>query len=206
MQLPPPAPGRDCGDCVACCVDLAIAELDKPDGVRCRNLAAGGGCAIYETRPATCRTWFCGWRLLTSFSDAMRPDRSGVMLVPEIGQTEGYRKGGLMIVPVNGDVAGVGHPELIDFAGRCVAAGVPIYLSYGVGEACRRLLVNPLLEPAARAGDRADFVRRMHQLTDEMVAEVEAQSQARTPAAETRRWESGPIRIDAGARTMGADE
>lgn len=201
MQLPPPAPGRDCGECTACCVDLAIAELNKADGVACQHLVAGacGACGIYETRPNTCRTWFCGWRLLGSLSDAMRPDRSGAMLAPEIGQTDGYRTGGLMIVPLGGDVRGVTAGELVDFIGRCVAAGVPIYLSYGVGANCRRLLVNPLLEPAARAGDRADFVRRMIQLTDEMVAEVDAQARAAAP----RRWESGPIRIGLASRAMG---
>ena len=71
-------PNRDCGGCTVCCKDLAINEPDlkKVRGVLCEHCAKDSGCAIYETRPGICRTWFCGWRLLPQLDDGWRPDKS----------------------------------------------------------------------------------------------------------------------------------
>ena len=59
-------PDRTCGTCNVCCVALTINDkaLQKVQGYRCRNTLPDKGCAIYDTRPDTCRTFFCGWRLL----------------------------------------------------------------------------------------------------------------------------------------------
>ena len=174
MSLPQPLPGRECGECRACCVALGIddPDLKKADDVACPNMSAACGCLIYAARPLACRSWFCGWRLMR-LGDAMRPDRSNLLLVPEMGDGPGYQKGGLKIVPLDGDLSGVTAPELVDLAGKCVAADVPIYLSYGSGEACRRMLVNDLLKPYARAGDRAGFVAALTGTLTRMVEEVE---------------------------------
>ena len=75
-----------CGECGVCCTWLTIDDpvLPKPAGVRCFNLAAGGGCAIYEGRPRACVEFKCVW--LHAVEDGkgppaeMRPDRAGVML------------------------------------------------------------------------------------------------------------------------------
>ena len=104
MSVLTPLPGRECGSCTSCCVELAIdaPDLTKPDGCECPHLIAGAGCGIYADRPALCRNWYCGWRM-GALSEAMRPDRSGVLLIPELGRTEGYRKGGLRLVLTGGD-------------------------------------------------------------------------------------------------------
>ncbi len=77
-------PGRDCGDCVACCEVLRIEDADvgKPAGVMCRH-NTGGGCGIYTTRPGICRTWFCLWRRIDAMPDEVRPDRCGVIFCLE---------------------------------------------------------------------------------------------------------------------------
>lgn len=81
-------PGRDCGDCVACCEVLRIVDpqVGKPAGVMCRH-NTGKGCRIYETRPTVCRRWFCLWRRIDAMPDEARPDRSGVIFCLEGGES-----------------------------------------------------------------------------------------------------------------------
>ena len=76
----PLAEGRACGECVACCVEIAIddPQLSKPAGQPCTHCRAHG-CAIYDVRPDSCRKWFCAWRRLADLPDHLRPDRSGLM-------------------------------------------------------------------------------------------------------------------------------
>lgn len=73
---------RKCGKCDACCVALTIDEpgIAKYAGVRCRHLTDSSGCGIYSTRPNLCRTWRCAWLAVPSFPEALRPDRSGVIM------------------------------------------------------------------------------------------------------------------------------
>jgi hypothetical protein len=80
---PPLVPGRECGGCDICCVHLTIdePELRKPLGERCHNLLPSiNRCAIYESRPQTCRGFFCGWRSLRWVKPGLRPDISGVLI------------------------------------------------------------------------------------------------------------------------------
>jgi hypothetical protein len=70
--------GRECGECIACCKFLEIPELAKPADVLCQN-CTGHSCAIYDSRPAVCRGWYCVWRVEQQLSDEMRPDKCGVM-------------------------------------------------------------------------------------------------------------------------------
>jgi hypothetical protein len=71
---------RACGDCTACCTVLAVRELGKEASRRCEHLGSSGGCGVYETRPASCADYRCGW--LTGFGAgrSTRPDRLGVIL------------------------------------------------------------------------------------------------------------------------------
>ena len=64
-------PGRDCGTCNVCCVALTINDpaLKKVQGYRCPNTLPDKSCAIYESRPRTCRTFYCGWRRLKWIKD-----------------------------------------------------------------------------------------------------------------------------------------
>ncbi len=79
--LGPVLPGRDCGDCTACCTVLTVNTPDfkKPAGTPCVHLCANG-CGIHEVRPKICRTWFCAWRRVASMPDTARPDRSGLLV------------------------------------------------------------------------------------------------------------------------------
>lgn len=73
------APGRECGNCTACCTTLAIVELNKPARRACDHLCRAG-CGIYEARPASCREFHCLWlRGALDGDESLRPDALGVM-------------------------------------------------------------------------------------------------------------------------------
>lgn len=181
MQLPPVLPGRVCGECSVCCVEMEIddPELSKPDYQPCVHLMTGRGCAIQDRKPRTCRTWFCGWRFL-HLSDAVRPDRCGVMLAPEPGAPPGFEKGGLRVVLVDGDRHGLLNDELLDLLARCVTGGVPIFLSYGNGRFAKRALINEPARPAIAASDKPLLVETLYSLLDAMAEAVNAEIAAAT--------------------------
>jgi len=72
-------PGRECDGCMVCCIVPAIDDpaLHKKAGDRCRHCERG--CNIYETRPLSCRVFYCAWRVTTALGAEWRPDRSGVL-------------------------------------------------------------------------------------------------------------------------------
>jgi hypothetical protein len=71
---------RECGTCTMCCKTMSVWEIEKPNGVWCKHVKNHQTCAIYETRPQSCRTFDCLW-LRGIGTEAMRPDRSRVVLV-----------------------------------------------------------------------------------------------------------------------------
>jgi hypothetical protein len=73
-------PGRRCGSCTLCCKVLAITELQKPRGTWCPDCSPGKGCNIYETRPAECRSFMCGWLTDPMLGPEWKPDRSKIVL------------------------------------------------------------------------------------------------------------------------------
>ena len=75
-----PAPGRECGDCSMCCKLPEIAELAKPAGVWCKNVAHGKGCKIYDERPGSCRAFHCWWQLDPQLGPEWKPDKSKFMI------------------------------------------------------------------------------------------------------------------------------
>ena len=117
-------PGRSCGDCTVCCTAMAI---DKPDiqkeaGVTCRHCKAG--CSIYQTRPALCRDYHCGWRQLPILDDGWRPDRSGVFLEFEpVGEQTG-----MSLVLTGNPLKTVRQSWFVDFVAIGVDGGVPLLL------------------------------------------------------------------------------
>ncbi len=74
-----PAPGRQCGQCTACCTVLAVYELNKPMRWACDHLGPGC-CRRYDSRPESCREFHCLWlRGGIGDGESWRPDRCGVM-------------------------------------------------------------------------------------------------------------------------------
>lgn len=71
---------RVCGGCTACCKVMAIKDFKEGFRV-CRHSIKGKGCGIYESRPAPCREFICGW-LGGWGTDQDRPDKIGVVFIP----------------------------------------------------------------------------------------------------------------------------
>jgi hypothetical protein len=80
-------PGRECGTCTLCCKAVGVLEIAKPAGVWCRHCSSGKQCGIYESRFASCRTFYCQWMLEKSLGPEWKPDRAKFVLV----KTEGGR-------------------------------------------------------------------------------------------------------------------
>jgi hypothetical protein len=109
-----------------------------------------------------------------ALGDEMRPDRSGVLLIPELGQTAGYQKGGLRLVLTGGDRGLLRDNALLDFVARCVMGGAPLWLSWGDGAAAKRYLVNDDLRAALGAGDKPAVYLALVGALDRLIANVEA--------------------------------
>jgi len=59
-----------------CCKVPHIEEFNKPAGVWCEHAARGKGCAIYETRPGSCRAFYCSWMQDASLGPEWKPDKA----------------------------------------------------------------------------------------------------------------------------------
>lgn len=88
------APGyaRRCGECTLCCRLVPVREgyslgrvivptFDKPAGQRCQHQRRTG-CAIYASRPNSCRLWSCLWLVGEDTAALSRPDRSHYVIDP----------------------------------------------------------------------------------------------------------------------------
>ncbi len=73
-----------CGTCTLCCKTMKVHELDKPAHLWCAHCDVAKGCAIYETRPESCRIYDCLWlqtqRLSRPMAAELRPDRCRVVI------------------------------------------------------------------------------------------------------------------------------
>ncbi|MDX7949599.1 hypothetical protein P7D22_00200 [Lichenihabitans sp. Uapishka_5] len=86
QALPPTlVPGRSCGTCALCCKVFAIAELDKVPGQWCRHVVQGRGCGIHDTRPQTCRQFFCHWLRNPRLGPEWQPNRAKFLIYTEMG-------------------------------------------------------------------------------------------------------------------------
>ncbi len=154
-------PGRDCGTCTVCCVELTIddPELQKVQGYRCKNLVASGGCGIYATRPGTCRRYECGWRLLKWVRAELRPDRSGVL----IGLQQSDNELGISVnLLTNAALRAEGLAETIAAA---VSAGKPVTLHVqgAPGYTSAKARIDPALAHAVSTLDKPAMLEILRQ-------------------------------------------
>ncbi len=154
-------PGRSCGSCNVCCVALTIDDpaLRKAQGFRCRNAQADNGCAIYANRPETCRTFYCGWRLLRWLPDALRPDQTKVLVQlleePDAAGTMGYSLVFTMLTR-----AGLAADGLAESVAAAIRAEIPTYLTIPgpPGFTSSQGKINEVFEEAVRAKNKAGML------------------------------------------------
>ena len=124
--------GRECGACTVCCTVPTInkPEIQKLSGAACRHCTPQG-CAVYETRPPICRSYYCAWRTVEIFDDSWRPDKSGVMPYVE---TEGISDAfdlstGIGLMLVGNPLKTVRQRWFQDFVTTGIMNSVPLFLS-----------------------------------------------------------------------------
>lgn len=155
-NVPPPVEGRECGNCNVCCVVLTIddPELKKVQGVRCPNALPDNRCGIYETRPRTCRTFLCGWRMLRWVRPGLRPDLAGVLVRPVQRTIDGAVRMTVSVTLLS--EAGVEADGIAETMAAAVAAGLPVFLEVlgrpGYSHATAR--VDELLADCVRQRDK----------------------------------------------------
>jgi hypothetical protein len=149
-------PGRECGACRVCCEDLPIdtEEIQKNSRLLCKNYREGCGCTIYETRPSVCRSYFCGWRLLSQLDENWRPSDVGILVYfQNSGIPEGYAPGsGIEFCLLNPEA--VKEPNLAKTVAHYVNAGTPTFLKLLApqGYKSANVLLNSVLHEVAAAG------------------------------------------------------
>lgn len=160
--------GRTCGSCNVCCVALTIDEpgLQKVQGVRCPNAQRDNSCAIYEARPQTCRAFFCGWRQLKWVKEALRPDRSGVLvrLHYEVSRAQERGRYGVVFTLLNrGALKAEGLAESVAAA---VAADIPTYLHVPgpPGHTSSQARINDVLAEAVQTRNKGAVLNILRQL------------------------------------------
>ncbi len=125
---------RECGECAACCVNLTIndPELQKLPGVKCRHLNKSGGCKIYQTRPKTCRDWYCMWRFIPGLDDSWRPDLKGIVIKRVFENIPtGYENKIALDFEIIGPKKVIHDIEFINVLGGYINQGFPCFISYG---------------------------------------------------------------------------
>lgn len=151
-----PVAGRECGDCSACCDLPSIDALQKPPRILCTH-RLHDGCRIYGERPAPCRDFFCGWRLLPQLDEAWRPDRCQILLelrpdcVPETYADLDYA----FRFTFFGTTERIYWEPFVKLVGGLVHQEFPVYLAVAgkPGFAGTQYFLTDLLKPAVAARD-----------------------------------------------------
>lgn len=160
--------GRSCGGCNVCCVALTIKdpELTKVQGYRCGHARRDNSCAIYATRPQTCRSFQCGWRLLKWVREPLRPDRSGVLVQVHGGKPEPGEAPRLGVVFTLLNKAALKADGLAETVAAAVAAGIPVFLRVPgpPGYTSSQGRINAFLEHAVWTKDKAAVLRILREL------------------------------------------
>ena len=163
-------PGRECGSCNVCCVSLTIDDpaLQKVQGYRCKNARPDSSCAIYPSRPLTCREFNCGWRLLKWVREGLRPDRSGVLVRLHYEVSGGGEQARLGVIFTLWDKRALKAEGLAESVAAAVAADVPVYLQVPgpPGHTSGQARLNETLTHAVQTRDKPavlEILRRARQ-------------------------------------------
>lgn len=152
-------PDRACGACTICCKHLLLdtPEVKKAYGELCPHCVKGSGCQIYETRPTSCRSWYCGWRVMAQLDDSWRPDISKILVAITAEDIPvSYRSPGMRI-DLLGSVQKVLWPPLVNLIGGAIQNRVGVFLSVPgrQGQASGKIFLNGALAAAHASRDLA---------------------------------------------------
>ena len=135
---------RVCGSCTICCKVPAIPEFDKPCHRWCTHCEPGRGCSIYAERPQRCRDFLCLWMQWPALDDKLRPDRSGVLLMPRPHPLHGRI---VMAMVAKGDHARAQRRHMVEILKGIQADGFKVFVNDGT--TTKQLMRDGSLVPAA---------------------------------------------------------
>lgn len=169
MPTPPDrflVPGRECGNCNACCVELTIQdpELRKAQGIRCHHARPDNRCGIYDTRPGTCRTFNCGWRRFAWVAPGLRPDQSGILISMGVRSKPGGAKEQVVAFTIMGE-GGLAAEGLAESVAAAVAAEIPVFLRVPgpPGYTAAEAEVNPILIDPVQRRDKPGVLKALRE-------------------------------------------
>src|SRR4029078_2240950 len=73
-----------CGGCTLCCKVMAVPALAKPAGTSCQHCNTGRGRGIYETPPAECAEFLCGYLAQPELPEDWKPVVSRLIIHSKI--------------------------------------------------------------------------------------------------------------------------
>ena len=76
-------PSRNCDGCAMCCKTLSVRELAKPPGQWCAHCVGKSRCGIYDQRPLTCASFYCGYLFKPNLDERWKPSRCKMVLTYE---------------------------------------------------------------------------------------------------------------------------
>ena len=158
--------GRECGSCNVCCVALTIndPELQKLQGHRCPNALPDNSCAIYATRPQTCRTFNCGWRRFKWIRETLRPDSSGVLVRLHMEVSNGTQSLGVVFTLLTN--AALKADGLAETVAAGVLADIPVYLHVPgpPGYTASQVRINEALQHAVLTKDKPALLQALRRI------------------------------------------
>jgi hypothetical protein len=153
---------RPCGDCSVCCTHKPInsEELTKAPGVTCEHCRSPG-CGIYESRPQVCRAYRCAWKSVAWLPEAMRPDRSGVLIDFREIDAPGYELEATLLAYRDG--AAFERNPVPDVIASLIENGVRVVIARSgpPGTLDAQAPANEALGEAVRARDGARFLEQL---------------------------------------------
>jgi hypothetical protein len=149
---------RSCGSCTVCCIVPPVRSpaFSKQSNTKCMHCIESVGCSIYLFRPQVCHDWLCGWRSLPFLDDRWRPDRCGLLVVPEDENVppDFVRREGLNFTAFRKS-EDLEQPFVIEMIAGLVHSRVPTFLSVPgpSGFHPSMALLNSRIDEAARERD-----------------------------------------------------
>jgi hypothetical protein len=131
-------------------------ELKKLPGVVCKHCTEVKGCAIYEARPAACRSYHCGWRYLPALDDAWRPDRSGILMdFVDDEIPPGYESPMAVRFHLVSPVKSAAWPPFISYVAYLISNRMPVFLRVAgnPGHVATKIFLNPIMSAAVASRD-----------------------------------------------------
>lgn len=132
---------RSCDECTLCCKLVGVSEIEKPPRQWCQHCNIGEGCAIYDTRPESCKRFECFWYSNEWIPNSLRPDRCHFVM-------EGMQEANAVLVILDPDYPQAWrHGEAMKLFNQLMKVGISSVVSVSGNRQPEALLLAPGVTP-----------------------------------------------------------